>query len=83
MTRRQKTDEVVFYSSVAMTDEEADIINDLDTIWAKFRALPVLREWDKREFINAIHQAENIVLARTGFRSKNKRHIKTGNWEKA
>lgn len=51
-----------------MTPEEREVLQILGEAWNKFAGLPVLHMADHTEFSAAIHQAQNIVLARPGMR---------------
>ena len=43
---------------------EAAIVDKLGQAYNDFISLPVLHGWDSREFMEAIHKAQHIVLAR-------------------
>lgn len=47
-----------------MTKEENEVVELLADAWNKFVDLPVLHKADREEFMHALHQAQNIVMAR-------------------
>jgi hypothetical protein len=49
-------------------DMETIVLNLLAEAWNNFLTLPVLHPDDQHEFREAIHQAQNIVLARAHLR---------------
>lgn len=51
-----------------ITPEENEVLNLLGQAANKFSVLPVIHHADLREFILAVHAAQNIVLARAGLR---------------
>lgn len=53
-----------------LTPEERSILNNLADAWNGFAALPddCTHPMDREEFCHAVHQAQNIVLARSGVR---------------
>jgi hypothetical protein len=54
-----------------LTKEEQGVMNLLATAWNAFVELPSLHEWDRREFMHAIHNAQNIVMSRPVLRERN------------
>ncbi len=53
-----------------ITEEEKQIIGILGEAYKKFIRLPILHTADQREFMHAIHIAQNIVLARSALRQE-------------
>lgn len=47
-----------------MTPEESEVVARLAEAWNLFVRLPTIHPSDQAEFAHAIHQAQNIVLAR-------------------
>lgn len=54
-----------------MTEEEKEIILNLGMIWSSFLNLPRDHPQEEEEFLRIIHQAQNLVAARAGFRELN------------
>jgi hypothetical protein len=55
--------------SAEITEYEQRVVAVLGQAWNMFLELPDLHPSDRQEFMQAIHQAQNIVLARVGLRS--------------
>lgn len=53
----------------SITEEELDILNMLGDAYNLATNLPELHAFDNSEFARAIHQAQNIILARGGKRA--------------
>jgi hypothetical protein len=51
-----------------LTEDEQRILEKLAEAWNLFLELPVLHQWDRQEFMHAIHSAQNIVQARPAMR---------------
>ena len=51
-----------------MNNEEKEILELLAKCWNLFLVLPELHPCDRQEFMQAIHAAQNIVLARPQLR---------------
>jgi len=51
-----------------ITEEEDVVVNLLAEAWEKFLGLEVLHNSDLREFEQAIHVAQNIIMARSVLR---------------
>lgn len=53
-----------------MTDEELDIVNKLGDVWKSYLSLPNAYGFqeDRREFMQAIHACQNIVMSRMASR---------------
>jgi hypothetical protein len=49
--------------------DEIQILDALGSVWNDFIALPEAHPSDQGEFAQAIHAAQNIVLARVGLRA--------------
>lgn len=49
---------------MSLTEQEKSVIDSLVEAWNRFSELPVLHEWDAREFMHGIHQCQKIVMAR-------------------
>lgn len=47
-----------------LTPEEQQVMRALAQAWNAFIALPILHEWDQREFMTIIHSAQEIVMSR-------------------
>ena len=47
-----------------LTAQEEKVSRLLVEAWNELLILPELNEWDRQEFMFAIHQAQNIILAR-------------------
>ena len=47
-----------------LTEQELRVANALGNIWNEFLLFPVLHPSDRREFEQAIHVAQNIILSR-------------------
>src|ERR1039458_2403469 len=54
---------------MSMTKEELSVISQLVIAWNNFLLLPVEHPDEQEEFRRAIHAAQNIVAARSGYRS--------------
>lgn len=52
-----------------MDDDEATILALLGNAFSAFDALPELHQADRKEFLFAIHAAQNIVLSRGAMRA--------------
>ena len=48
---------------------EEKALNLLVEAWNEYLKLPILNEWQQREFMHAIHQAQNIILSRPVLKS--------------
>jgi hypothetical protein len=62
-------DATYFGEYLAMTPEEQRVLDHLAQAWNAYLALPVVHTDDMAEFRQAIHAAQNIVLARPSVRS--------------
>lgn len=51
-----------------MTDQEREVVELLGKAWNRYCGLSVENGSDRLEFQQAIHQAQNIVLARMAMR---------------
>jgi hypothetical protein len=51
-----------------LTRDERLICDCLAAAWRLFLTLPELHQWDRVEFMHAIHEAQRIVLARPAVR---------------
>jgi hypothetical protein len=49
---------------------ETVCLNTLADAWNQFLVLDELHEWDRTEFMHAIHACQHIVMARPGFWDK-------------
>jgi len=47
-----------------LTGAEGALVDQLAQAYNSFTSLPVLHAWDQREFMDAVHKAQHIVLAR-------------------
>lgn len=54
-----------------MTPDEIDALDKLADAWNAFNKLPELHPDDKGDFRHAVHQAQNIVMARVALREIN------------
>lgn len=61
-----------------MTTDEIEIVDLLGEAWNKFIALPKQHEDDNREFCDAIHRAQYLVMKRTAVRLLRQPAIETG-----
>jgi|TARA_Y100000034_G_C6704907_1_gene311096 hypothetical protein len=52
-----------------LTDDELEITSQLGECFNMLRALPEQHPWDIREFMHAIHAAQDIVMARAARRA--------------
>lgn len=52
-----------------MTPDELEIIRLLAQCFIKFNELPIYHKSDAPEFVNAIHQCQNIVMSRMATRA--------------
>lgn len=52
-----------------MTPEEVAVLAHLSNAFRAFQALPVMVDMDLGEFVDGIHKAQNVVLARAGLRA--------------
>ena len=50
-----------------LISQETVVLNALADAWNQFLKLEELHEWDRTEFMHAIHAAQHIVMARPGF----------------
>lgn len=55
--------------------KEIAVVKALVEAWNLFNELEPANEWDRIEFMNAIHAAQNIVLARPGVRAFNENEM--------
>lgn len=53
-----------------ITNDELNVLAYLGDAFSAFQKLPVLHPSDMHEFIHAIHAAQNIILARVGYRQQ-------------
>lgn len=65
-----------------MTPEEAEISEMLGDAASKFARLPQEHSADIREFCQAIHAAQNIVMARSGLRAYRQLRGLRDDWKK-
>ncbi len=65
----------------SLTSLEKSILNTLSKAWNDFNSLPSFTKakWEKSEFMNAIHVAQNIILARPTLRELNEEERKNEN----
>jgi len=47
-----------------LTGEENEVFSRLAEAWNAFVALPAIHSCDRADFLQAIHQAQRVVLAR-------------------
>lgn len=47
-----------------MNEKERAVVEKLAEAWNLFVALPSLHQWEKQEFMHAIHSAQTMVMAR-------------------
>lgn len=57
--------------SNVLTQEERKVIDALADAWNAFVSLPEEHEWERVEFMHAIHAAQSIVMARPAQRELN------------
>ena len=62
-------------SSDLLTPQENECLKALAEIWNRFLELPVLHDWDRVEFMHAIHICQNVVSARPCLRTFNKAQL--------
>ncbi len=53
---------------LSVTEQEAKVASMLGAAWNAFLELPIEHPSDRTEFCQALHQAQNIVLSRSGRR---------------
>jgi hypothetical protein len=51
-----------------LLSEETKVLNSLADAWNLFIAMPELHQSDRQEFMQAIHAAQNIIMARPAYK---------------
>jgi hypothetical protein len=54
-----------------LTDQEKRVVDALGNAWDEYALLPHIHPADVGEFVQAVHAAQNIVLARPGVKAVN------------
>jgi hypothetical protein len=64
----------------SITEDEKDVVDLLAMAWNKFTALPEQHPCDRPEFMQAVHAAQCIIMARPTQRNMGWRWIEGVGW---